>query len=252
MPVSNSAEGRTRGGRGAGPARGRRPRAAGAVPLEQAQEGAAAGGAQDDSPWTLPRDRERERELKREAVLRTAAQLFNEKGYHATSLDEVAERLHVTKPTLYYYVRNKEAILFECVRSGLELMRAAIAEAGASGGSSMDKLKSAMRAYARVAMMDFGMCIIRVGEEPLPPDSRRQLRRLKASIDHEFRRLIQQGIEEGAIAPCDAKIAAFTLAGALSWIARWYRPGGPLTPDEVAERCIGVIVDGLAPRPVRA
>jgi AcrR family transcriptional regulator len=203
----------------------------------------------DASPWTQPRDREREREVKREAVLRAAAQLFNEKGYHATSLDEVAERLHVTKPTLYYYVRNKEAILFECVRIGLEMMRAAIEAAGASGGSAMDKLVSAMREYARVATMDFGMCIIRVGEEPLPPESQRQLRRLKAAIDHEFRRLIQQGIAEGSIAPCDPKIAAFTLAGALSWIARWYRPGGALEPDEIAAQCIGLIVNGLVPRP---
>lgn len=202
----------------------------------------------DSSPWTQPRDREREREVKREAVLRTAAQLFNEKGYHATSLDEVAERLHVTKPTLYYYVRNKEAILFECVRTGLEMMRAAIEAAGASGGSAMDKLVSAMREYARVATMDFGMCIIRVGEEPLPPESQRQLRRLKAAIDHEFRRLIEQGIAEGSIAPCDPKIAAFTLAGALSWIARWYRPGGELAPDEIAAQCIGLIVNGLVPR----
>lgn len=202
----------------------------------------------DSSPWTQPRDREREREIKREAVLRTAAQLFNEKGYHATSLDEVAERLHVTKPTLYYYVRNKEAILFECVRTGLEMMRAAIEAAGASGGSAMDKLVSAMREYARVATMDFGMCIIRVGEEPLPPESQRQLRRLKAAIDHEFRRLIEQGIAEGSIAPCDPKIAAFTLAGALSWIARWYRPGGELAPDEIAAQCIGLIVNGLVPR----
>ncbi len=203
----------------------------------------------DSSPWTQPRDREREREVKREAVLRAAAQLFNEKGYHATSLDEVAERLHVTKPTLYYYVRNKEAILFECVRTGLEMMRAAIEAAGASGGSAMDKLVSAMREYARVATMDFGMCIIRVGEEPLPPESRRQLRRLKAAIDHEFRRLIEQGVTEGSIAPCDPKIAAFTLAGALSWIARWYRPGGELEPDEIAVQCIGLIVNGLVPRP---
>ena len=160
----------------------------------------------------------------------------------------MAERLHVTKPTLYYYVRNKEAILFECVRTGLEMMRAAIEAAGASGGSAMDKLVSAMREYARVATMDFGMCIIRVGEEPLPPESQRQLRRLKAAIDHEFRRLIEQGIAEGSIAPCDPKIAAFTLAGALSWIARWYRPGGELAPDEIAAQCIGLIVNGLVPR----
>ena len=85
------------------------------------------------SPWSRPLDRERERAIKRDAVLRAAAQLFNEFGYHATSLAMVAQRLQVTKPTLYYYVQNKEEILFECVRLGLELLRSAIAAAAASG-----------------------------------------------------------------------------------------------------------------------
>jgi len=197
------------------------------------------------SPWSKSRDREREREIKREAVLRTAAQIFNEKGFHATSLDEVAERLHITKPTLYYYVKNKEDILFECVRIGLEMMREAIAEVSASGGTAIAKLMAAMRKYAEIVTLDFGMCLIRVGEDPLSPDSRKKLRKLKAEIDHEFRGLIEQGIVEGALAPCDPKIAAFTLAGALSWIGRWYLPGGPLGPDEIADQCISVLMNGL-------
>ena len=99
-------------------------------------------------------------------MLRAAAQLFNEFGYHDTSLAMVASRLQVTKPTLYYYVQNKEEILFECVRLGLELLRAAIADAAASGGSAVDKLKAAMHEYALIVTRDYGMCLIRVGEDP--------------------------------------------------------------------------------------
>ena len=58
---------------------------------------------------------------KRQAVLSTAAQMFNERGFHATSLDDVAARLGVSKPTLYYYVRSKDQILLECVQQGLEM-----------------------------------------------------------------------------------------------------------------------------------
>jgi AcrR family transcriptional regulator len=198
------------------------------------------------SPWGKARDRTREREIKREAVLRTAAQLFNEKGFHAVSLDEVAERLNVTKPTLYYYVKNKDEILAECVRSGLELMQAAIARSDQAGGTAVDKLVAAMRTYAEIVTMDFGKCLIRVGEDPLPPESRREVRRLKAEIDREFRHLIEQGIAEGSLRDVDPKLAAFTLAGALSWIGRWYRADGPLSPDQIAEQCIGVLMGGLA------
>lgn len=205
--------------------------------------------AQAKSPWPSLRDRQRERALKREAVLRTAARIFNEKGFHATSLDEVAERLNVTKPTLYYYVDSKDEILFECVRTGLEMVRAGIDEVARTGGSAADKLVACMRAYARVVTMDFGACVIRVGEDPLPPDSRRKLRRLKAEIDREFRNLIASGVEDGSLAPCDPRIAAFTIAGALSWIGRWYRPDGPLGADEAIERCIAVLADGIIAGP---
>jgi AcrR family transcriptional regulator len=193
------------------------------------------------SPW----NREQVRSGKREAVLRMAAQVFNERGFVASTLDEVAERLNITKPTLYYYVNSKDEILYECVRMGLTMLQEAIQVAGSSGGSALDKLVVAMRKYAEIVTMDFGMCLIRVGEDPLPPESQRRLRRIKAVIDSEFRELIRQGVAEGSISACDPKIAAFALAGALSWIGRWYRPGGALTPPQIAEHFIALLVNGL-------
>ena len=205
----------------------------------------AAAKAAAATPWGAVKGRKLQRESKREAVLRTAAQLFNEKGYVASTLDEVAERLNVSKPTVYYYVDSKEAILFECVRTGLEMLQAAIREVDAAGGRAVDKLIAAMHQYAEIVTMDFGMCVIRVGEDPLPPASRKKLRRMKADLDLEFRELIRQGIAEGSIAPCDPKMAAFTIAGALSWIGRWYRPDGGMDPKAIADHCIGLLALGL-------
>lgn len=206
---------------------------------------ASAALEEHPSPWKRARDPEKEREIKREAVLRTAAQMFNEKGFHATSLDDVAERLQITKPTLYYYIKSKDDILFECVRKGLEMLQSAIKAVGQSGGSAEDKLVAAIRQYAEIVTMDFGMCVIRVGEDPLPLDSRKRLRHMKGAIDQEFRELIRQGIEEGSITPCDPKMAAFTIAGAVSWIGRWYRPDGPQTPQDIATQFIELLMAGL-------
>ena len=205
----------------------------------------ARNSRQAASPWSSD-DREARRALKRDAVLRTAARLFNEKGYAASTLDEVAERLGVSKPTIYYYVDSKDAILYECVKAGLERLQQAIREVDASGGSAYAKLLAAMRAYVAIVSQDFGMCVIRVGEDPLSLASRRKLRRMKAGLDNEFRELIRLGIDEGSIAPCDPKLAAFTLAGALNWIGRWYDPGGELDPDQIADRCIRLLTHGLA------
>jgi AcrR family transcriptional regulator len=70
-------------------------------------------GAPPVSPWRASRERAREREIKREAVIRAAVHAFNRKGYHNTSLDDIAAALDVTKPTVYYYVTSKEQLLFE-------------------------------------------------------------------------------------------------------------------------------------------
>jgi AcrR family transcriptional regulator len=197
------------------------------------------------SPWHKAKTREEQREEKRLAVLHTAAALFNEKGFHATSLDEVAERLNISKPTVYYYIKSKEEILFECVRIGLEMVVGAADEVARAGGTAEEKLVAVMHKYAEIVTMNFGMCLIRVGEDPLPPASRAALRTLKSKIDRQFRTLVQEGIEEGAFAPCDPKITAFAIAGTLSWIAIWYDPNGPMSAKEIADRCIALIMNGL-------
>ena len=99
-----------------------------------------------ESPWSSASQREREREAKREAVLRTAARLFNAKGYHATSLDEVATALQVTKPTIYHYFSNKDEILFECTRRGLDAIATAAREAAERGGSGVERLRALLNA----------------------------------------------------------------------------------------------------------
>jgi AcrR family transcriptional regulator len=204
------------------------------------------------SPWKKADDRARERELKREAVLRAAARAFNEKGFHNTSLDEVAERLNVTKPTLYHYVKSKDDILAECTRIGIAIVTEAASDPGSPHDTGYEKLVSVMRKYAEIVTMDFGRCVVLVGEDDLSVEGRKELRALKKLIDRTFRRCVEEGVKDGTIASCNPKFAAFTVAGALSWIARWYDEKGPLGPAEIGEQCINVLLKGLAPRPGEA
>ncbi len=197
------------------------------------------------SPWKPAVARAREREAKRQAVLQTAAQLFNERGFHATSLDDIAERLHVSKPTLYYYVKSKDDILLECVRSALVVMSAGIEAVRQSGGRALDQLIACMRIYSSIVTEDFGKCLILIGEDPLQLPLKSELRQLKAGIDLEFRRLIAEGIEEGSIAPCNPKLAAFVLGGALSWIGRWYRADGEMSAEQITDQAVELLLQGI-------
>jgi AcrR family transcriptional regulator len=197
------------------------------------------------SPWPKPEERARDRKLKREAVLQTAVEFFNEKGFHATSLDDVALALNVTKPTIYHYFSNKDEILFECVRLGLDSIREAAAMVESSGGSGLERLQALMRDYALIMTRDFGMCVTRTADHELSAESRKKFRSLKREIDGTVRRVVADGMRDGTIAPGDPLLVTFTLTGALNWIARWYDTNGPLSREQVADGCVATLVKGL-------
>ncbi len=200
------------------------------------------------SPWSTPERRKAEREAKRVAVLRTAARFFNAKGFTATSLEDVATALQVTKPTIYHYFSNKDEILFECVRLGLEAIRDAAEEARLGGGTGRTRLEALMRGYALMMTRDFGVCVSRTSEEQLSTQSREKFRTLKREIDTILRGVIEDGMQDGSIAKGDARMLGFTVAGSLNWIARWYRPEGEATAEEISEQVVATLLTGLVPR----
>jgi hypothetical protein len=91
-----------------------------------------------------------------------------------------------------------------------------------------------IRDYARAVASDYGWCMVRAEDQDLGPETGRHIRTLKSEIDQGIRRLIRTGIEDGSIEPCDPKITAFAMAGALNWIAHWYRASEPMDADGLA------------------
>ena len=200
------------------------------------------------SPFRTAQQKEEVRIAKRNAVLRAAVQMFNERGFHATSLEDVAARLGISKPTIYHYLGNKDQVLLECVTIGLQQLLEAAETARAGTGNGADRLQSFLRRYAEINMDDFGGCVFRTGEETLSPGSVRRFRDLKRQIDVAMRELIDEGIADGSIAPVDSKLLAFTLAGALNWPARWHEPGGELSAEELANQLVAILSSGFSPR----
>jgi AcrR family transcriptional regulator len=195
------------------------------------------------------RRRRQDHGSKRDAVIRTAARAFDERGYHNTSLDDIAAALGVTKPTIYYYVPNKEQLLFECFRAGLEPIRGALLQAEQANGSGRERLRAVIRDYALAIASEYGWCMVRAEHQDLGPELATQVRALKSEIDRGIRRLVQTGIADGSIAVTDAKLAAFAIAGALNWIAHWFRAGRSLSSAQVADSFVQFLEHGLAPRP---
>jgi AcrR family transcriptional regulator len=193
-------------------------------------------------------NRRRDSDSKREAILHTAVKMFLDKSYSRTPLADVAEQLKITKPALYHYFRNKEEILLECYRLGLALIAQTLDEISALNEPGLAKVAAFIRAYTNLITIDFGRFVIRLDENELSSAARAQVRKFKREIDHRLRSLIAEGIEDGSIGPCDPKLAAFAIAGALNWIAAWYEPAGPLTVEEIASEFARILTQGLTRR----
>ena len=201
-----------------------------------------------DSPWRASRERLRDRAVKREAVIHAAAREFNRKGYHNTSLDDIAARLEVTKPTVYYYVTSKEQLLFQCFVAGVEQIRAAFRDVRHLEVPARERLNAVLRHYGQAVASEFGWCMVRAEDQDLSPAMSRHIKALKSEIDHGIRRLIREGVQDGSIQPCDPKMTAFALAGALNWIAHWYRENQSMSPRQIAGAFSRVFYQGLLPR----
>lgn len=196
--------------------------------------------------WKAFADRRRDPETKREAVLQTAAQLFLEKSYGRTSMNDVADRLNITKPALYHYFRNKEEILLECYGLGTAMIEEILNDIAAHCGTGLEKVEAFIYSYANVMTVNFGRCVMRLDEGDLSPKAYADIRNYKRKIDRRLRSFLQEGVTDGSIGPCDPKLAAFAIAGALNWICVWYEPKGPLSPEEIAAQFVQTLTRGLA------
>ena len=200
-------------------------------------------------PWKAFQARQRNQDIKRDAVLKTAAHMFLEQGYRRTSMSELAKRLQITKPALYYYFHNKEQILVECYRAGITLIETLLDKALVSRGTGLSKVKAYIEAYAKsVVLYDFGRCVAMLDENELSAETRKEVRALKRRIDASIRGYIEEGIADKSIAPCDAKLASFAMSGAINWIGTWYKPSGPLSGVEIAGQFTHLLTEGLHTR----
>lgn len=197
-------------------------------------------------PWKDFHARQRSMEVKRDAMLRTAARMFLEHGYQKSSMSMIAAQLKITKPALYYYFRNKEEILVECYRAGIAYHERLLREASENQGTGLHKLSLYVKTYALVVVShDFGRCLAMLDESELTTGTRREVRAMKRRMDLALRCYVEEGIADGSIGTCNPKLVSFAIAGAINWIGNWYRPDGELRPAEIATEFARILTAGL-------
>lgn len=193
-----------------------------------------------------PFDREQLRQSRRDAVLHVAASAFNRRGYANTTMDNVAEALQITKPTLYRYFKNKQQILFELHMHAMNHGEEALRLAHATGSTGLEKFLIYCRRYMQGIFGEFGTCPVLVDVDSLKNPDKEEVVERRAKISQATVELIEEGIADGSIGACDAQLAALYTLGALNWMPLWYREDGRKTAEEVADEFVRLFERTLA------
>jgi len=196
-------------------------------------EGVAIG-APAGSVLIDPFDRDAQRQVKRQAVLRAAAAAFNSQGFANTSMDEVAMSLGVTKPTLYQYFPKKEDILYECHQLSMAHAEAGIQIAKAADVDGLEKLLAFLRRYMEGMLGEFGGCPVLTNLDSLAPTRRDDVMARRSQIGAATRAFVKIGIRDGSIIDCDPALASLFALGAVN-ITVWHRESGPNSSEEVVD-----------------
>jgi AcrR family transcriptional regulator len=186
------------------------------------------------------------RERRRAEILRAALRAFRDKGYHATTLDDIAEHVGVRKTALYHYFPDKEAILYECHRESLAEVRRLMTTAGKSADSAADHLALVIREHVRVMIETLEGSPLAFEVTALSPARQAEVIQARDKYERGLRKIIDGGVKNGEFRPVDSKIAVFAILGAINWIARWYRPEGAVQAPELGEQFADYLVGGLA------
>jgi AcrR family transcriptional regulator len=173
---------------------------------------------------------------KRAALIRKAARAFSARGFYNTSLDDIAAELGVTKPALYYYVKNKEEILYACHLISNELGTQAMTFAESLPGSGLDRVVALARRYVELLTGEFGASAVLMEFDALQPENKKTIVAGRNRFDRRFRALVAKGIEDGSIRKVDPKLTVFFFMGSVNWMTRWFRPDGAFSGQEMADR----------------
>ncbi|MCA8910698.1 MAG: TetR family transcriptional regulator [Planctomycetes bacterium] len=192
--------------------------------------------------------RQKKTELKREAILRSAAAAFRRKGYHGTSMEDISEQLLMTKGSLYYYFKDKEQILFAChdfsLDRVLEKMREVMEEQ--KGANKADKLGALIQGLVDVMIDDLQGSALALDFTALRDELLEQIITKRDQFERGMRVVISEGVKSGEFRNVDPKLATFAILGAINWISKWYRPDGSFKAADIGRMYSDLFVKGLS------
>jgi AcrR family transcriptional regulator len=179
-----------------------------------------------------------------DAVLSVAVQAFNERGYDATSMGALAERLGTSKSAIYYHVSGKEELLRLALERALGNLERLLDEPDPAA-SALDRLERVLRGAVRVLVAELPFVTLLLRLRGNTEVEREALAR-RREFDHAVARLVEEAVADGALrSDVDARTATRLLFGMVNSLVEWYRPGGGLSADQLADAVVAMAFEGL-------
>ena len=181
--------------------------------------------------------REEIQAYKRERILQEAVALFYARGFTATTLDDIAAALGVTKPFIYTHFRSKTDLLAALCTPTIELSLAAVADAAKRPGTPTKRLYRAVVDFTKVVLQrQANIAIFFREEKHLAPQALAEITALRKQFDRTLSQLLAEGVAAGEFVVADVNVAALAIGGMISWAYTWHRPNGRLPLDELGAR----------------
>jgi TetR/AcrR family transcriptional regulator, cholesterol catabolism regulator len=210
--------------------------------MARIQQNAQARGKEGHQTERVKRTR-----LTQKVIVEAAAGLFAWKGFGATSLNDIAEALGVTKVALYYHVKNKEEILRLIYLMVLNIAEEPLRRIAESELSPVEKLRHAVEHHISVTVNTSPAIKVFYREHAyLTGPFAREIMLREKDYELYFEQIIQEGIAKGTFKPgFDPKIITFGLLGMCHWLSQWYKPSGRYTHRQIASMFIDMVEGGL-------
>lgn len=183
-----------------------------------------------------------------EEILDVSSKLFRERGYDRTNLDDVAAALRVTKPSLYYYFRNKEEILLACISAAYARMREALAQADDPAYSGRRRVELMLRIYMQVISDDTGVSIVLADDRVMSEAGQKQYREMRRELNAALEKRISQGVGDGSLQTNDVAMTAAALFGMFNWVSHWSPTRRAVGPEAISDHFFALVFGGLGPK----
>jgi TetR/AcrR family transcriptional regulator, cholesterol catabolism regulator len=184
----------------------------------------------------------------RQEILRTAARLFQQRGYDATSMNDVAAALKLSKGGLYHHFQSKDEILFEIMNHAMEITQERVLTPVRSIADPEERLRALIRFHIEVVLSprDREITVMLHENHPLPPTLRKRINTRKKEYVHFVEDLIAEVQRtRGAKGSVSPRAAAFALLGMINWIYQWYKPEGELQTHNLIPQFTDLVLGGI-------